>query len=533
MKISKYLICLSSILLLNSCDLVLDFNSTSNDNTASNSSSEVYNSSNYSGEYQTIRLENKNEQYNNTLWAEGPKLTDNTEQRESYTVSFQDVRLSAEYNYDLPSVGDVEILVIPVTFEGYSHIGSEEEREVVRNDLAYTFFGESTSTGWESVSSYYYKSSYGKLNISGGVSPWFTLDKSPEELEKVSAYADPTFYVLRKAIDWYKNSFDDIDRYDSNNDKVIDAVWLVYDAPSGYTSNDIWWAFTFWDYQNGYVGIQDNYAYTYAWASYDFMYEGEYTNGNDKLGDAHTFIHETGHILGLDDYYDYDSKTSPVGCLDMMDGNIGDHNSYSKFLMDWADPIFVKGDTSITLRPFESTGDFILINDDWNGSVMDEYLVVEFYTPTGLNQKDAEEEYPYRPKMFTDKGIRIYHVDSRIGVFDLYDGTFENYTDSVLNGSGRYTYFAHSNTASTSVESNYSLIHILDASASNHYYDDAEAYATNSALYNLGVAFNSTTTHANLFYKNGKFNSNTLVNYSIEITSMNDSECTLNITKLN
>ena len=52
-------------------------------------------------------------------------------------------------------------------------------------------------------------------------------------------------------------------------------------------------------------------------------------------------IHETGHALGLPDYYDYEPGNGPdggVGGLDMMDINWGDHNVFSKWLLDWLTP---------------------------------------------------------------------------------------------------------------------------------------------------------------------------------------------------
>ena len=66
------------------------------------------------------------------------------------------------------------------------------------------------------------------------------------------------------------------------------------------------------------------------WASYEFMND----SGTNRI-DAHTYIHETGHLLGSDDFYsneDYD----PVGDLEMQSYNVGDMGAFSKFQFGWS-----------------------------------------------------------------------------------------------------------------------------------------------------------------------------------------------------
>lgn len=115
------------------------------------------------------------------------------------------------------------------------------------------------------------------------------------------------------------------------------------------------WAFTT---ANG--RSQENLKYkvgTFSWGSYFFMTEGNYQSLlTGFLPDAHTYIHETGHILGLEDYYSYaNSKENPeypVGGLDMMDYNIGDHMAFSKYLLNWISPKEIIGEGEIKIKPF-------------------------------------------------------------------------------------------------------------------------------------------------------------------------------------
>jgi len=59
--------------------------------------------------------------------------------------------------------------------------------------------------------------------------------------------------------------------------------------------------------------------------------------------DAHMLVHETGHMLGLEDYYSYSGLENPCGGVDMMDLNVGDHDAYSKMVLGWVNPYVVDG----------------------------------------------------------------------------------------------------------------------------------------------------------------------------------------------
>jgi len=462
----------------------------------------------------------------------------------SYTITQNQYKLASQ-QFSLPASGTRKMLVIPVSFSDARCSAPVCASRI--SDLEKTFFGATADTSWESVASFYNKSSYGKLTLTGIVTPFYESPMSMEDFATMTRTTgdypdnfDPTWHMVEQAVAWYKTySGSNLTQYDTDGDGFIDAVWLVYNNPNALNAvyseagEDVYWAYTYWDYDNwNYSNMSSPVAMTYAWASYDFMYEGYGSSGID----AHTYIHETGHVLGLDDYYSYgDDDWGPAGAIDMMDYNIVDHNAYSKFLLGWADPYVVDGTattTQITLNPFESSGDFIIINNSWNGSVFDEYLMLEFYTPTGLNQKDSlPGGYPgNNVRAFTEAGIKIYHVDARIGAYNGSLDIFIGYVDTVYLNS-YFPYLAHSNTGEFSENENYRLLHLLEAGGVNTF-KNSGAIATNATLFQQGDSF-SPTAFASFFNQpNAKFNDNTVIGYSIAVTSMSSSQTTVTITKL-
>jgi M6 family metalloprotease-like protein len=339
-------------------------------------------------------------------------------------------------NPRLQSTGDAYVIVLPIHISGLAssyYPGSSFE-----SDLEKTFFGESSDTYWESLTSFYNKSSYGQLNIKGVVAPIYNADINYRYVP--SSNSDPSgIYGVsalgEKALHYFLNITQgqalDKSSYDQNNDGYADSVWLVYDIPnySSYnyltgttgnlTKNTIpYWAYTSNVPLNNYINDSLHFN-NFSWASYDFMYE-------KKSGlDAHTYIHETGHLLGLDDYYDYNGATTPMGCIDMMDYNVGDHNSFSKFALGWVKPYLIDSAVTLNLKSATETGECIILKpQDYNGTAFSEYFMVQFVTPTGLNYQDyVNGYYIYKNNagvsqvltVYSEPGIMITHVTSYFG----------------------------------------------------------------------------------------------------------------------
>ena len=435
-----------------------------------------------------------------------------------YSLNNQDINNSV-LRYTLNPVGDQKLLVVPVYFSD-----GPTWTPLMQENLNTAFFGNSADTAWESVSSFYKKSSYGQLNISGEVysTPYRISLTTVEANRMVDAELS-----AKVASDFQKTSIssDKLKEYDKDNDGFVDAVCFIYS--SNFRGGTNLWAWVTWT--NERANRNRPTFNNHMWASYHFT-NYVYNTGIDSL----TFIHETGHLLGLDDYYGGAGSYSPLGGPDMMDLNIVDHNAFTKTVSNWVYPYIVDGTkekTVIEISSFVETGEAIIINNKWNGSAFDEYLLVEFYTPTGLNYKQSilPTDLRLKTKGFSIPGVKIYHVDARLAELNNNKGRleFKNYVTTKPNFEKNYYLPAASNLAkATFVQSDFKLIHLMEASGTNSFKQGS--YANNMTLFQAGDSF---TPSAVFFPKGTRFNSGLSANYTINILDIGSTKATIEIQK--
>lgn len=343
-----------------------------------------------------------------------------------------------EYNYfaldNTPTLGCANLLVIPVWFNDSSnYITTTKGKDQVRKDINAAFFGTEEETGWQSVRGFYETESQGNLFVNGKTTDWFNVNCDSSECTDNVQGTYSTNNIIKAATDWYfqNNPTDSRRNYDGNGDGYLDGVICIYAAPnyaSGRHGNNNLWAYTYWLQNSRLRNTTNPGPNTYFWSSYDFLYSssrayqitgtqyGYGDNSHFKL-DTHTFIHEMGHAFGLDDLYDYGSNGySPAGQCTMQDYNVCGHDPYSVMGYGWADPYIVEEAGDYVLRPFQSSHDVLLLTPEWNefNSPFDEYVLVELYTPTGLNEMDATYALQGRSQGPTRTGIRVWHVDARL-----------------------------------------------------------------------------------------------------------------------
>lgn len=503
------------------------------------------------------------------------------------------VRTGSGYGNYCPSTAtngeNPKILVVPVKFTDSYEISSlgDKTLEDARQDIYNVNFGESSDTGWESLKSYYYKSSYGKLNFEGVVAPWVDAYYAWERQTPTDAtsFAKNTTAAAfgqnimsdfkrsrwKELVDedgnqLYQSSEEFLADFDSDGDGSIDYLEMVYLCPISYEGSDgsidsqFYWAYC------GSSGSEGNVSSPtigkWSWFSYFTFFENGYYDDNNVYHDwtteqiasgeakvdSHTLVHETGHALSLWDYYDTSySNIDPIGAVDMMCYNIGDHCPYSKAVLGWVTPYMVYGSTEITIKPFESSGDCIFIPyagyyEDGGSNkktYFTQYISIEYYTPTGLWEQDAtyalRGNYPTCP---TSTGIRIMHVDSRLGQF--------TYTSS----SGALRWIGYSDTivsSSTASSTTFTRIGKSNSKVDEYAHNEGEYMLTllprtglvgeasrfnNDALFQQGDVFNGEgSAYSNYQMHENNDGSTNAFGFTIEITSITAEAATIKITR--
>ena len=386
-----------------------------------------------------------------------------------YDVDFTDaiyVKNVTEQGYYLdgcPTTGNVKVLVIPVEFSDVT--AASKGYSISKLNTA--FNGAAGTTDYHSVSEYYYISSYGKLDLDFVVlDSWFRPSKTSTYYQKQtmsysgSKIACGDQMIMDEALAYLESRMD-LSQFDSDNNGCIDAIVMVNTLTID-SDSDFHWAYRYWNLytdNNGYYYEYDKVsANDYLWASYQFLmevYDEEgYVEYDKNAMNTYTYIHEFGHILGADDYYDTAYVGEPMHGFDIMDSMTGDHNAYTKFNYGWLTTsrlVVAEDSVTLTLDAFSENGDTIIIANNWDDALgaYQEYFIVVYYTHSGLNSGD----YGY----FLDEGIVVYHVNASLYkdvsgsevYYDVYNsntdasdeyGTVNNLIEYVTMSNGDYVY---------------------------------------------------------------------------------------------
>jgi M6 family metalloprotease-like protein len=311
----------------------------------------------------------------------------------------------------LPTKGTDKILILLIAFADTPPIATDTQAAMVNK-----IFGSGTSETsfpYESLTNYYRRASYNQLTFTGDVLGWYTTAYNRSDVVQTYTGRDN---LIKEALNYYDAQGQDFSQYDNDGDGKIDYFAVVWAGAHGA------WASFWWGYQTSFSDSSYRLdgkrlgKYSWQWDS------SSYPSGNFN---PLVVIHETGHALGLPDLYDYDSSVGPdggVGGLDMMDSNYGDHNCFSKYLLEWITPTVVtSGSAARTLHSSGTSSEAMLIMPGATGST----LFDEFFMAQSRFREANDNNYP------TD-GLLIWHIDSRLNTSQT-DYVYNNsYTDHKL-----------------------------------------------------------------------------------------------------
>ena len=329
----------------------------------------------------------------------------------------------------LPSSGSPKILVMLVEFPddpndpncpGYPHYANQTQADVY--DKCFQD-GDPSEYPYESLLNYFERASYDTLHIGGNVLGWYTAQHPRCYYSDLAATHNDGYAreaLLMEAMAYFDSpagGSHDFTQYDNDGDGKIDTVYIKYSGPdTGW--GGLWWAYKTGWYANPSYTIDGMRMGTYVWGWFANPQNGDY--------DVHTEIHETGHALGLPDYYDYDDTVGPdggIGGLDMQHDNVGDWNCFSKFMADWVTPTTVAvGSQTITLNPSGTSQDCVLIMPDATpDGYFEEYYMAQYRKAGTGNDPD---DYP--------TGLAIWHVDATLNAAGNNWAYDNSYTDHKL-----------------------------------------------------------------------------------------------------
>ena len=443
----------------------------------------------------------------------------------------------------VPTTGERKLLVVPVYFSDSDTSTFEKKTIYIQN----AFFGDTNRTEYDSVAGYYNKSSYGNLKITGEVAPWYDIGVSSSEWTKISSsHSEASSKIAEKAVDWLKEqgSISDLSSYDTNEDDNIDGVYVIYDHPfgNGDSASSLFWAYVYFT-QKGENGLNNEAPYVngYAWTSVNAIIDAGERSDNKAY--TNYLIHETGHLLGLNDYYNTKGSSyhyQPTGLFDMMDYNIGDHSAFSKYLLNWTSPLVVKPNVSFTykLKPFLTSGECILVpSSTYNDSPFGEYLLIEYFAPTGLNRCNEQFEYASMDREVTiyrypqHYGLKVYHVNAALGYYKI--GGVGNtkclarlddpdYESKIAGENVGVDYVYDNSISDADAKAGKQVFyHLLESSGNNSFIDGLPA--TNKTLFTMGTDFGINT------FKDFTFSNGEKPQFTLSVTSLSSGYATLEI----
>ena len=204
----------------------------------------------------------------------------------------------------------------------------------------------------------------------------------------------------------------------------------------------------------------------------------------------------------------------------MQDYNVGGHEAFSILSFGWSEPYIPSDSCTITIEEFQSSHELILLTPSWNeyDSPFDEYLLLELYSPNGLNEFDCTYQYggnyPQGPKSV---GIRLWHVDARL--FSSYTWTTNAKSSRVLTGLNNTSNYKTRPCNAGPKYQSCNLLQLIRNSTSETY--KSTSFLSSSDLFKAGSSF-SISKYAKQFVNGETLDSGLSLGWSFSVDSIQD-----------
>ena len=311
--------------------------------------------------------------------------------------------------------GDVRGLVILVQFSDvkFKRDNAQEEYLNYLNQEGYSNYNMSGS-----VRDFFIGNSNGKyrptFDVAGPITLKGTRDSYGSLVDSRNMAAGAV-KAVSEAMDSLVARNVDFTPYDSDGDRVVDFVYMIY-AGVGSADTDVQSAIWPHSYNVPKRLTRNMSMNRYACSPEIDGQAYMYRKSTDALNGIGTFCHEFSHVLGLMDHYDVNVNNSKTrtrytpGPWDLMDA--GSYNcpqnrfyttscspanmsAFEKFSLGWLVPRRLEvSDTTVVLKAVQENDGLVLTSDNDN-----EYYFVEFRQNTGFD------------KGLPDKGMLVWHIN--------------------------------------------------------------------------------------------------------------------------
>jgi M6 family metalloprotease-like protein len=327
----------------------------------------------------------------------------------------------------LPCVGKPRVVVFVIDFLDDNNTDNEGNAfRYSASDIEKHFFDDSMMNkpfvkgadytpylgyGFYSMRDFFYRSSYGKLDITGEVFT-YTTEKPRKEYFPYDhdQYPQSSVYnagdeIVDEVIKYAeRESILDWNKFDTNEDGYIDGIFFVL-RNSLYGTIHSGFASAGCDYTLGGKKI----------GTYTFMF-----GAGSFFPRISTMVHEAVHMMGVgDDIYLHMGKNPyGSGAHSIMDDFpiSGDLPGIYKYIFNWIEPIHINtaGKTQVTLASMSDKSQMVVIHPNADRKNLN-WFVVEYITPTNNNSF-----LPVEP----EGGLRIWRATMEPSVWELHHELF-------------------------------------------------------------------------------------------------------------